>query len=261
MILDQIVANSRQELENRKKAVPQEKLLQLASAMARPLDLARALKGERIRLIAEVKKASPSKGLICRNFDPLEIARLYAANGAAAISVLTDKKFFQGSTGYLSRIHAALGNDRPPLLRKDFIFDPYQVYESRAYGADGLLLITAILTAAELSGLLQLSRRLYMHCLVEVHNESEVETALKSGAEIIGINNRDLQTFTVDLETTRRLRPLIPPDRIVVSESGIRDRSDMQKLQEWNINAALVGESLMASGNVAGKMRELQCTG
>ncbi len=258
MILDQIVNNSRQELEERKQAIPQEKLLQLASAMARPLDLARALSGERVRLIAEVKKASPSKGLICRDFDPLKIARCYAENGAAAISVLTDRKFFQGSPGYLSRIQAALGNDRPPLLRKDFIFDPYQVYESRAYGADSLLLITAILTPSELSGLLKLSHRLHMYCLVEVHNESEVETAVKSGAEVIGINNRDLKTFEVDLETTRRLRPLIPPDRIVVSESGIRDRSDMQKLQDWKINAALVGESLVASDNIAAKMKELQ---
>jgi indole-3-glycerol phosphate synthase len=257
MILDQIVLNSRQELLERKKAVPQEKLLQLASAMARPLDLAQALAGEHIHLIAEVKKASPSKGLICRDFDPLKIARCYAENGAAAISVLTDKKFFQGSPGYLSRINAALGNSRPPLLRKDFIFDPYQIYESRAYGADALLLITAILTPAELSDLLKLSRRLHMHCLVEVHNESEVETAVKSGAEIIGINNRDLQTFTVDIETTRRLRPLIPPDRIVVSESGIKDRSDMQKLQDWKINAALVGETLVASENIAAKMKEL----
>ncbi|MBN1190632.1 MAG: indole-3-glycerol phosphate synthase TrpC [Dehalococcoidales bacterium] len=257
MILDEIVANSRQELEERKKAVPLEKMLQLSSSMAPPLDLAEALSGDRVRLIAEVKKASPSKGLICRDFDPLEIARQYAANGAAAISVLTDNKFFQGSTGYLSRIHAALGNERPPLLRKDFIFDPYQVYESRACGADALLLITAILPAAELSSLLKISRRLKMRCLVEVHDENEVERALESGAEIIGINNRDLRTFSVNIDTTRRLRPLISADRIVVSESGIKDRGDIQKLQEWKVNAALVGESLVASGDIAAKMREL----
>jgi indole-3-glycerol phosphate synthase len=261
MILDQIVQNSRQELAARKASISLEKLGQLASAMPHPHDLAQALSGNNVRLIAEVKKASPSKGLICAEFDPLEVARCYAQNGAAAISVLTDNKFFQGSLGYLSRINAALGNNRaqarPPLLRKDFIFDPYQVYESRAYGADALLLIVAILTAAELSELLDLSHRLYMHCLVEVHDEKEVETAVRSGAGIIGINNRDLQTFKVDVDTTRRLRPLIPAGRIVVSESGIKDRSDMQKLQSWKINAALVGEALMASGNIAVKMREL----
>jgi indole-3-glycerol phosphate synthase len=261
MILDQIVQNSRQELAARKSSVSLLKLSRLASAMPRPHDLARALSGNSIRLIAEVKKASPSKGLICPEFDPLEIARCYADNGAAAISVLTDNKFFQGSLGYLSRINASLGNNlsypRPSLLRKDFIFDPYQVYESRAYGADALLLIVAILTAAELSELLELSHRLYMRCLVEVHDAKEVETAVRSGAAIIGINNRDLQTFKVDVETTRRLRPLIPADRIVVSESGIKDRADMQKLQSWKINAALVGEALMSSNNIAAKMKEL----
>jgi indole-3-glycerol phosphate synthase len=257
MILDQIVQNSRQELAARKKDMPLEKLRQMASAMSRPLDLAGALEGDRIRLIAEVKKASPSKGLICRDFDPLAIARSYAENGAAAISVLTENKHFQGSLGYLSRIRACLGDNRPPLLRKDFIFDPYQVYESRAYGADALLLIAAILTPSELAVLLELSHKLYMGCLVEAHNEKEIEAAVGSGAKIIGINNRDLQTFKVDIETTRRLRPLVPADRIVVSESGIKDRGDMQKLGSWKINAALVGETLVSSPNIAAKMRQL----
>ncbi len=257
MILDQIVQNSREELKARKAAISLEQLSQLSSAMARPLDLAQALSGERVRLIAEVKKASPSKGLICPDFDPLKIAAAYSANGAAAISVLTDNKYFQGNLGYLSRIQAALNGNRPPLIRKDFIFDRYQVYESRAYGADAILLITAILTPSGLSELLDLAHRLHMQCLVEVHNEKEVETAVKSGARIIGINNRDLQTFKVDIETTGRLRPLIPAGIIVVSESGIKDRSDMRKLQNWKINAALVGEALTASANIAAKMKEL----
>jgi indole-3-glycerol phosphate synthase len=257
MILDQIVQNTRQELEARKRSLPQEKMKQLALAMPRPLDLVQALSGERVRLIAEVKKASPSRGLICPDFDPLKIARAYADNGAAAISVLTDCKYFQGSLGYLSRIHAALGSSRPPLLRKDFIFDSYQVYESRAYGADAFLLIVAILSPAQIAELIDLGHRLYMRCLVEVHNEQEAETAVASGAALIGINNRDLQTFNVDIETTGRLRPLIPCGRTVVSESGIKDHDDMQKLRGWKVNAALVGEALAASGNIAAKMKEL----
>jgi indole-3-glycerol phosphate synthase len=143
------------------------------------------------------------------------------------------------------------------LLRKDFLCDPYQVYESRAYGADSLLLIVAILTPEKLGELLGLSHELNMSCLVEVHNEAELEIALRSGARIIGINNRDLQTFTVDLTVTERLRPLIPPDRIVVSESGIKDRSDIEKLGKWGVDAVLIGESLMSAPNIATKMEEL----
>jgi indole-3-glycerol phosphate synthase len=142
-------------------------------------------------------------------------------------------------------------------LRKDFIFDPYQVYEARAYGADCLLLIVAILSPEKLSELLQLNRQLGMMCLVEVHNEKEIEIALRSGAKIIGINNRDLNTFSVDLNTTARLRPLIPADRIVVSESGIRTHEDMEKLKEWGIDAALIGEALMSAPDIAMKMRDL----
>jgi indole-3-glycerol phosphate synthase len=144
-----------------------------------------------------------------------------------------------------------------PLLRKDFIYDPYQIYESRAYGADGLLLIVAILTPEKLTELLSLSHELDMRCLVEVHNEAELEIALRSDAGIIGVNNRDLKTFTVDLATTERLRPLIPPDRIVVSESGIQQRSDIEKLGRLSVDAVLIGESLMAANDIAARMREL----
>jgi indole-3-glycerol phosphate synthase len=257
MILDQIVQNSRRELEARKRDVPLEKIRQLALEQPRPLDLAVALWSDRIRLIAEVKKASPSRGVICQDFNPVEIARTYAENKAAAISVLTETQYFQGSLDYLSDINCALGTLRPPLLRKDFIFDPYQIYESRAYAADALLLIVAILKFEELQELLDLSHRLHMRCLVEVHNQDEVDIAVRSGARIIGINNRDLQTFQVDINTTARLRPLIPMDRIVVSESGIKTRRDMGKLQSLGVNAALVGESLIASNDIATKMREL----
>jgi len=257
MILDQIVADNRLELEARKYTSPLAELQRVALEQLSPLDLASALRGDRIQLIAEVKKASPSRGIICPDFNPVEIAQTYASNGAAAISVLTEAKYFQGSLNHLRDIRKALGNKRLPLLRKDFIYDPYQVYESRAYGADSLLLIVAILSSEQLEELLGLSHELGMSCLVEVHNEAELEIALNSGARIIGINNRDLTTFTVDLTTTKRLRPLIPQDRIVVSESGIKDRSDIEKLREWGVDAVLIGESLMSAPNIANKMKEL----
>jgi indole-3-glycerol phosphate synthase len=204
-----------------------------------------------------VKKASPSKGIISQNFEPVKIARAYAAGGAAAISVLTEPKHFQGSLDYLRDIKKALADYPVPLLRKDFIVDPYQVFEARAYGADAILLIVAILTPQRLEELLQLSHLFSMQCLVEVHNRTELEIALNSGTKIIGINNRDLNTFTVDLNTTSKLRPLIPDDRIVVSESGISSREDIAKLKEWKVDAALIGEALMTAPDIAAKMREL----
>jgi len=260
MILEQIVADSRLELEARKRNLPLAELQRIALEQSPPLDFASALRGNCIQLIAEIKKASPSKGIIRPNFNPVEIAQTYADNGASAISVLTEEKYFQGSLNHLKDARNALGNKRLPLLRKDFILDPYQVYESRAYGADSLLLIVAILSPEKLEKLLWLSHELSMSCLVEVHNEAEVEIALRSGARIIGINNRDLKTFTVDLTTTERLRPLIPPDRIVVSESGIKDRSDMEKLRQWGVDAVLIGESLMSAPDIAVKMKELSAT-
>jgi len=257
VILEQIVTNNRLELESRKRIAPLAELQRMALEQPLPLDFASALRGDRIQLIAEVKKASPSKGVIRPNFNPAEIAQTYASNGASAISVLTETRYFQGHLKHLRDIRDALGNKSLPLLRKDFLYDPYQVYESRAYGADSLLLIVAILTPEKLGELLGLSHELNMSCLVEVHNEAELEIALRSGARIIGINNRDLQTFTVDLTVTERLRPLIPPDRIVVSESGIKDRSDIEKLGKWGVDAVLIGESLMSAPNIATKMEEL----
>jgi len=257
MILDRIVADNTQELEARKHSFPLAELRRVALDQPPPLDFASALRGDHIQLIAEVKKASPSKGVIRPDFNPVEIAQTYASTGASAISVLTEAKYFQGSLDYLKDIRNALRNNSLPLLRKDFICDPYQVYESRAYGADSLLLIVAILTPERLEELLKLSHELGMSCLVEVHNETELETALENQASIIGINNRDLSTFTVDLATTERLRPLIPPDRIVVSESGIKNRSDMVRLRQWGVDAVLIGESLMSAPDVAAKMKEL----
>ncbi len=257
MILDRIVADNRLELETRKGSFPLEELRRVASEQPPPLDFAAALRGERIQLIAEVKKASPSRGIIRPDFNPVEIAQTYAGNGASAISVLTEARYFQGSLNYLRDIREALGENKLPLLRKDFIYDLYQVYESRAYGADAILLIVAILNPEKLEGLLRLSHELNMSCLVEVHSEAELEIALGSQARVIGINNRNLDTFEVDLTTTERLRPLIPQDRVVVSESGIKDRSDMEKLGQWGVDAALIGESLMAAPDIAAKMKEL----
>ncbi len=255
MILDNIVADKLPEIEKRKHDLPLETVKRLAEEAPPPLDFAAALKGNRVRLIAEVKKASPSKGTIREDFNPVEIAQIYADNGAAAISVLTDEKYFMGKLDYLSRIKQSL--DRPvPLLRKDFILDEYQVYEARAAGADAILLIVSILDMKRLKVLLELSHRLGMVCLVEVHNEKEVRAALECEAYIIGINNRDLATFTVDIGTTGRLRNLIPDDRIIVSESGIRDRKDMEKMKEWRIDAVLIGESLVKSADIAAAIKE-----
>jgi len=257
MILDQIVADNLRELEARKRSFPLEELKRVTLGQPPPLDFASALRGDRIQLIAEVKKASPSRGIIRPDFNPVEIAKTYANNGASAISVLTESKYFQGSLNHLRDVRNALENKRLPLLRKDFLSDPYQIYESRAYGADSLLLIVAILGPGKLKELLELSHQLNMSCLAEIHNEVELEIALGSGARIIGINNRDLNTFTVDLTTTERLRPLIPQDRIVVSESGIKNRNDMEKLKKWGVDAVLIGESLLSAPNIAARMKEL----
>jgi len=257
MILEKIVADNQRELAARKRRLPLADLQKVALEQPPPLDFASALRGDRIQLIAEVKKASPSRGVIRPDFNPVEIAQTYANNGASAISVLTESRYFQGSLNYLQDIRDALGNKRSPLLRKDFIHDSYQVYEARAYGADSLLLIVAILTLEKLEELLGLSHELGMGCLVEVHNEAELDIALGSAARIIGVNNRDLSTFTVELTTTERLRPLIPPDRIVVSESGIKSRGDMEKLKKWGVDAVLIGEALMSAPDIATRMKEL----
>jgi indole-3-glycerol phosphate synthase len=252
-ILNKIVAEKKYEVEQQKLSLPLSALKERPRQKA-PLDFAHVLSGDSVKLIAEVKKASPSKGVLCPDFDPVALAKTYAQGGAAAISVLTETNHFQGSLEYLAAIREEVSI---PLLRKDFIFDQYQVYESASYGADALLLITAILSQEQLEELLALSHSLGLRCLVEVHNENELEKALLGGAEIIGINNRDLNTFTVDINTTRRLRPLIPRERIVVSESGIKNRDAIKKLKEWGVNAMLVGEALVTAENIPAKMEEL----
>lgn len=253
-MLNRIVAQKREEVERRKKSMPLSYLKERIALQEAPLDFARALEGTQTRLIAEVKRASPSRGILCPNFDPVELAKKYAQGGAAAISVLTEANYFGGSLDHLTAIREEINL---PLLRKDFIFDPYQVYESRAYGANALLLIVAILNQEQLGELLSLSHNLGLSCLVEVHSQGEVERALRSQARIIGINNRDLTTFTIDINTTRRLLPLVPKGRIVVSESGISSRGDVEKLKGWGVNAILVGEALVTADEVETKVREL----
>jgi indole-3-glycerol phosphate synthase len=255
MFLDKIVAQKREELEQRQKITPLAELEAAIKEKPSPLDMAAALRGDNLRLIAEIKRASPSRGVLSPNLDAVKLAQTYAKCGAAVISVLTESRYFGGSGEDLEAVRRELPN--MPLLRKDFIIKPYQIYEARAWGADALLLIVAILDDNELKELLSLSHELGMNCLVEVHNEDELERALAGNAKIIGINNRYLDTMAVDINVTRNLRPLIPPDRIVVSESGIKGRGDIQKMRELGVNAVLIGEALVTASDVAAKIKEL----
>ena len=255
-ILDKIVAAKRVELADAQRAAPLAAVRQAAVEQPPPMSLSTALSGDGIRLIAEVKKASPSRGLLSPDFDPVRLADTYVANGAAAVSCLTDPRF-QGELAHLSAIKQSGASGRAPVLRKDFIFNPYQVYEARAAGADGILLIVAILNPAMLRKLLEISHSLGMQCLVEVHDENELETAVEADAEIIGINNRDLHTFTTDLAVTQRLAPQVPPGKVIVSESGIFTANDLQLLSTFRVNAVLVGEAIVTAPDVAAKVREL----
>ncbi len=257
MILDEIVANKRMELAESMRRLPLDKITASARRAPSPHSLSDAIRGRKVSLIAEVKKASPSRGLICRDFDPVKIAAVYAESGAAAISVLTESKYFQGSLDHLKSIRCLLKARKLPLIRKDFIFNPYQVYEARAYGADSLLLIARILDSDLLIELLTLSGSLGMDCLVEIHDEADLEKALNCGAKVIGINNRDLRTFNTDLAVTQRLRPLVPKDKLVVSESGIRSAADMALMKKSRVNAVLIGEALTSSPDLAAKIKEL----
>ena len=256
-ILDEIVEVKRREVERLKVEVPIPQLEKRIEDQKPPLNLAGALWGSSVRIIAEVKRASPIKGLLMPDFDPASLASTYADNEAAAISVLTNTDHFQGRIEDMETVHSIANPRGIPVLRKDFIFDPYQVYEARAYGADAILLIVAVLTPEYLVELLELSQMYQMQCLVEVHDEGEVKVALDSGAELIGINNRDLHTFESDLVVTERLAPLIPGDKIIVSESGINNRDHIRRVGQAGAHAALVGEALTTAPDVGAKLREL----
>lgn len=255
-ILDKIVAAKHEELADALRTAPLTAVQQAVAERPRPLSLSAALSGDGISLIAEVKKASPSRGLLSPDFDPVRLAGTYVDNGAAAVSCLTDPRF-QGELNHLSDIKQGGVSGSAPVLRKDFIFDHYQVYEARAAGADGILLIVAILEPQLLKELLETAQSLGMQCLVEVHDEGELETAVDAGAEIVGINNRDLHTFNTDLSVTQRLAPQVPSDKVVVSESGIFTRDDLALLDRVGVNAVLVGEAIVTAPDVAAKVREL----
>lgn len=254
MILDDICAHKRTEVDTSKKSVPLNALKQRLREVSAPRDFRAALRSPSISLIAEIKKASPSKGVLRANLDPAELGGLYERAGAKAISVLTDEKYFQGKLADLTAVrrHASV-----PCLRKEFIVDEYQLYEARAAEADAILLIARVLSDEQLRDYLQLSAELKMAALVETHDIREIERAIAAGAHILGINNRDLATFEVNLNTTLELKRHVPGGHVLVSESGIHTREHVQILEDGGIDAILVGESLVTSGDVAGKIREL----
>ena len=217
-----------------------------------------------VQVIAEVKKASPSKGVLAESIEPVAVARAYAAGGAAAISVVTEPNYFQGDIRWLRNVRRAfdaeMPDTRPSLLRKDFVVHPYDILQARAYGGDNVLLIVAMLEDALLTDLLAEARELGLDALVEVHTEPEAERAVAAGVTLYGINNRDLHTFEVDLATTERIRPLLPRDAIVVGESGVHTRADVERLQRAGVRAILVGEAFMTAPDVAAKMTELHAS-
>ncbi len=258
MILDKIHAYKLNEVAENKRLVSIESLKERCKDVPEAVKSGTILKRDnRIKFIAEVKKASPSAGIIRENFNYVDIAKEYEVGGASAISVLTDKEFFKGDLKYLSEIKETVSL---PALRKDFIIDPYQIYEARAAGADLVLLIARILTKEKIDAFLTLSHELGMECLVEVHDNDELETVLETEAAIIGINNRNLDTFETNLETTLQLYHRIPEGKIVVSESGIKTRADVLVLEEAGIDAILIGETLMRSRDISQKIKELFCS-
>ena len=262
-ILDDIVKYKRtEELPQQMREVEPALVRAQASLAAKPKDFVAALKASsRVSLIAEVKKASPSKGVLCPKFDALKFGRQYANHGAAAISVLTDAKYFQGRLAYLTEIRNSLaetyGQKRPAILRKDFIFDPYQVYEARAAGGDALLLIAAVLNDEQLGSLLSLTRKLGMTALIEVHDQAELARVLPLQPRLIGVNNRDLRDFSVDLNTCITLRQHVPAEICFVAESGIRTAADVARLAQEGVDAILVGEALVKAKDIGAKIKEL----
>jgi indole-3-glycerol phosphate synthase len=255
-ILDQIVTTKRRELADALARVPVAELERRAARAAPPRDFRAALEsGPGVRIIAEVKKASPSVGVIRTDFDSVAIARTYERHGAACISVLTDETYFQGSLAYVEAIRAAVGL---PLLRKDFILDRYQLLEARVAGADAVLLIAEILDDANLGRLQHEARELGMQTLVELYDRENLPRVLASGARLIGVNNRNLRTFVTRLEHTFELIPELPADICLVSESGIRNRTDVERLEAAGVKAALIGETLLASPNIGAKLAELR---
>ncbi len=253
-VLREIVAHKREELADRRRRVPLEAIRRRADAAEPARPFLAAIRGPRVRLIAEVKGASPSAGTIRSAFDPAAIARGYEGAGAAAISVLTDARYFQGADEHLVAVRRAVG---VPLLRKDFVIDPYQVYEARSLGGDAVLLIVAILSPALLADLQALAHELGMAAVVEVHGDADLEAALAVEAPLIGINNRNLDTLETTLDPSRRLRPRIPAEVTVIAESGIEERAQVEEMERLGVHAVLVGTALMRSPDPPARVREL----
>ena len=257
-VLQAILARKGEEIEERQRLRPLAAMREAALAQPAPRGFAQAIRDKRAQdlpaVIAEVKKASPSKGVIRANFDPAAIARSYEAGGAACLSVLTDVDYFQGSNAYLKQAREACAL---PVLRKDFTIDQYQVYEARALGADCILLIVAALDDVRMADLTVLALELGMDVLVEVHDIDELERALQVPAPLLGVNNRNLRTFDVSLDTTLGLRDAVPADRILVTESGIATRADVQRMRDAGVNTFLVGETFMRARDPGAALREM----
>lgn len=255
MILSKIIQEKKRQVEEAKKMITPSELIEQVSKLYTKSSFKKNIsRGHNVNLIAELKKASPSKGIIRGDFNPVKIALTYQAQGASAVSVVTDERFFEGRLKYLKEVKETV---TIPVLRKDFIIDEYQVYESALWGADAILLIADILTTEELKKFLDLSKDLGMDVLCEVHNEEDIQKALEAGASIIGINNRDLHTFKVDVTTTQRLIRSIPDNKVKVSESGIKTYEDIMFLKSIGVNAVLIGEAFMEADDIAAKVREI----
>ncbi|BAF59806.1 MAG: indole-3-glycerol phosphate synthase TrpC [Pelotomaculum sp.] len=256
-MINKIIACKKADLAGQKKLLPVERLKELMTGNLPSRPLASALRRPgQVTIIAEVKRASPLKGILNKNLDPLRMAQEYGEAGAAAISVLTEERFFLGRPSDLVSVRSETAL---PVLRKDFIIDPYQIFESRVLGADAVLLIAAVLQGGQLAELKALADELGMSCLIEVHTEAELYRSLSAGAEIIGINNRDLGTFKTDLNKTLTLSKLIDGQKVtVVSESGIRSRNDIEMLKECGVHAALVGEALVCRPDPGRALKELK---
>jgi len=254
VILERILRVKQEEIAAAKRRLPQAGIEARARAAPPPRDFVAALRGRRPAVIGEIKRASPSRGVLRADFDPAAIARSYEKGGAACMSVLTDRQFFQGTPEHLIAAREACSL---PVLRKDFVIDPYQVFESRAMGADCILLIAGCLSKKEMSHLETLAQDLGMAVLVEVHDAEELQAALALRTPLLGINNRNLRTFETRLETTLDLLPRIPPDRIVVAESGIRSPPDVARLRAKGVNSFLVGEAFMRAADPGAELAAL----
>ncbi len=253
-VLDRILAHKLTEVDEARRERPLAQLREACQGQAAARDFAAALRRDTVALIAECKQASPSKGRLSDDYDPARLARVYAANGAAAISVLTDARFFQGSLDDLVAVRSAVS---VPLLCKEFVLDEWQVHAARASGADAVLLIVAAMADTQLARLHAMILALGMTPLVEVHSEDELERAIKLQPRVIGVNNRDLKTFRVDLQTTARLARHVPPETLLVAESGIADARDVRHMGELGAHAVLVGETLMKSPDLASSVQSL----